>query len=30
VAFVAALPVNGAGKILKKEMRNPFWLKDNA
>jgi acyl-CoA synthetase (AMP-forming)/AMP-acid ligase II len=26
VAFVTALPLNGAGKVLKKEMRDPQWL----
>jgi acyl-CoA synthetase (AMP-forming)/AMP-acid ligase II len=30
VALVTALPLNGAGKILKKEMRNPAWLEANA
>lgn len=25
VAFVAALPISGAGKILKKDLREPFW-----
>ncbi|MBI3284367.1 MAG: long-chain-fatty-acid--CoA ligase [Burkholderiales bacterium] len=25
VAFVAALPVSGAGKILKKDLREPYW-----
>jgi long-chain acyl-CoA synthetase len=30
VSFVAALPLNGAGKILKKEMRNPAWLEANS
>lgn len=29
VVFVSALPTNAAGKILKKEMRNPDWLKEN-
>jgi long-chain acyl-CoA synthetase len=26
LVFVDALPLNGAGKILKKEMRDPAWL----
>jgi acyl-CoA synthetase (AMP-forming)/AMP-acid ligase II len=30
VAIVSALPLNGAGKILKKEMRNPAWLEANS
>jgi acyl-CoA synthetase (AMP-forming)/AMP-acid ligase II len=30
IAFVSALPQNAAGKILKKEMRNPMWLKENS
>jgi acyl-CoA synthetase (AMP-forming)/AMP-acid ligase II len=30
VAVVGALPLNGAGKILKKEMRNPAWLEQHA
>jgi long-chain acyl-CoA synthetase len=30
VAFVTQLPTNASGKILKKEMRNPEWLKENA
>jgi long-chain acyl-CoA synthetase len=30
IAFVTALPQNAAGKILKKEMREPQWLKENA
>lgn len=29
VAFVTQLPTNASGKILKKEMRNPEWLKEN-
>ncbi len=30
VAFVAALPQNASGKILKKEMRDPQWLKEHS
>lgn len=30
VAFVAALPQNAAGKILKKEMRDPRWLEEQS
>jgi acyl-CoA synthetase (AMP-forming)/AMP-acid ligase II len=30
IGFVDALPLNGAGKILKKEMRNPDWLERHA
>lgn len=30
VAFVTQLPTNVSGKILKKEMRNPEWLKENS
>ena len=30
VAFVAALPQNASGKILKKEMRDPRWLEEKA
>ena len=29
VAFVTALPQNASGKILKKEMRDPQWLKEH-
>ncbi len=29
VIFVRALPQNASGKILKKEMRSPQWLKEN-
>jgi acyl-CoA synthetase (AMP-forming)/AMP-acid ligase II len=25
VAFVEALPISGAGKILKTKLREPFW-----
>lgn len=25
VEFVAALPVTGAGKVLKRELRQPYW-----
>jgi long-chain acyl-CoA synthetase len=30
VAFVTALPQNASGKILKKEMRDPQWLKEHS
>ncbi len=30
VAFVTQLPTNVSGKILKKEMRNPEWLRENS
>ena len=30
VSFVTAFPLNGAGKIMKKEMRDPLWLKENS
>lgn len=30
IAFVAALPQNASGKILKKEMRDPRWLEEQA
>ncbi len=30
IAFVRALPQNASGKILKKEMRDAQWLKENA
>jgi acyl-CoA synthetase (AMP-forming)/AMP-acid ligase II len=30
VVFVAALPQNASGKILKKEMRDPVWLKEHS
>ena len=29
IAFVSALPQNASGKILKKDMREPQWLKEN-
>ena len=29
VSFVKAFPLSGSGKILKKEMRQPAWLKEN-
>jgi acyl-CoA synthetase (AMP-forming)/AMP-acid ligase II len=29
IAFVSALPQNASGKILKKEMRDPQWLKEH-
>jgi acyl-CoA synthetase (AMP-forming)/AMP-acid ligase II len=25
VEFMAALPVNGAGKVLKTKLREPYW-----
>lgn len=30
VAFVTALPQNASGKILKKDMRDPSWLKEHS
>ena len=30
VAFVTSLPQNASGKILKKEMRDPQWLKEHS
>lgn len=30
IVFVSALPQNASGKILKKEMRNPDWLKEHS
>jgi acyl-CoA synthetase (AMP-forming)/AMP-acid ligase II len=25
VAFAGALPISGAGKVLKRELRKPYW-----
>ena len=30
IALVTALPQNASGKILKKDMRDPQWLKEHS